>query len=398
MLRVNGKGIISDIMKIGIFTESFLPQVNGVVTAVCTSAKALSESHDVKIFTVGNGVDKASGCDVIRFRGMNLPTYKGYKFFVPSKDMWKRLTDIRLDIVHVRSSVAFGLIALRFARKRGIPIIGTLDTPISDYVHYVPLLGKMQSARNVLSGTALKYMVWYYNKCNAVIVPSKVTADWLQGIGCDSKIIVLSNGVDTNRFNPNERSNSLRKELGIDKELVLLHVGRITKEKSVGILIKAANTLKEDGRQFKLVIAGKGPALSSLKREAKLLGIDDCVSFAGFVPDKELPKYYASADAFVTASPVETEGIVMLEAMASGLPVIGTDAGAIPEIVRDGANGFVFHPDDHNALAGDIIRLMDKKRLRHMSASALKTSRKYSIDKTIKGLEKMYSELVKAND
>jgi len=380
-------------MRIGMFTESFLPQVNGVVTAVCASARALSGKHEVKIFTVGSGPDRAAGCSVHRFSGMKLPTYKDYVFFVPSRKVWKSLSGIRLDVVHVRSSVGFGLVALRFARKRGIPIVGTLDTPISDYVHYVPLLGKIRPARRMLSSAALKYMVWFYNRCNAVIVPSKATGEWLKEIGCKSDIVVLSNGVDTGLFSPKRRSAAFRKRFCPESVPMLLHVGRMTKEKSVSVLIKAANAMKEDGIEFVLVIAGRGPELEKLKRMSKLLGVYDCVFFVGFVPDRDLQKYYASADAFITASPVETEGIVMLEAMASGLPVIGARAGAIPEIVEDGVNGLVFKPNDHTDLVKAISKIMDNRQRKRMAANALKASKKYSIERTARELERIYKHL-----
>jgi len=385
-------------MRVGIFTESFLPQVNGVVTAVCASARVLSRKHEVKIFTVGSGPDLAAGCSVHRFRGMKLPTYNDYRFFVPSRNVWKKLSGVRLDVVHVRSSVGFGLVALRFARNRGIPIVGTLDTPISDYVHYVPLLGKIKPARKMLSSTALKYMVWFYNHCNAVIVPSKATGEWLKEIGCKSDIMVLSNGVDTGLFSPKKRSAALRKRFCSDSVPMLLHVGRMTKEKSVSVLIKAANAMKEDGIEFVLIIAGKGPELDRLKRMAKLLGVDDCVRFVGFVPDMDLQKYYASADVFITASPVETEGIVVLEAMASGLPVIGAGAGAIPEIVEDGVNGLVFNPNDHMGLLKAISKIMDKGQRRRMAANALRVSKTYSIERTAKELERIYINLRKHPD
>lgn len=384
-------------MRIGVFTESFLPQVNGVVTAVCASSKELSKRHTVEIFTVGKGPDKAVGCDVIRFGGMKLPTYKDYRFFMPGRSVWKSMAQHRLDIVHVRSSVGFGLIALRFARKRGIPIIGTLDTPISDYVHYVPILGKVKPIKKMLSSAALKYMAWFYNRCNMVIVPSNVTGEWLKRIGCKSDITVLSNGVDIKRFNPKERSDSIRERFCPGHKTMLLHVGRITKEKSVEVIIKAVKQMKEGGANFVLVIAGGGPALPSVKRMTSLLELDDCVKFAGFVPDEELPKYYASADTFVTASPVETEGIVMLEAMASGLPVVGANAGAIPEIVENGVNGYVFKPGDHSDLAKVISKAMDKNMRKRLSTNALLASKAYSIDKTAKRLEKIYTDLQKSN-
>jgi glycosyltransferase involved in cell wall biosynthesis len=381
-------------MKIGIFTESFLPQVNGVVTSICNAANGLSKKHDVEIFTVGKGPARAASCKVHRFSGAKLPTYSDYRFFVPSRDVWGRLSNIRLDIVHVRSSLPFGLIALRFARKRQVPLVGTFDTPLSDYVHYVPLFGKIKITKKLLSNTALKYMIWFYNKCNVVIAPSNVTREWLRKAGCKSEIIVLSNGVDTKRFSRKKRSISLKRKFCPKNEIMLLHVGRMGKEKAVDVLVKAAKTMKQKGMKFVMVMVGKGPALTSLKAMSKQFGIDDCVHFLGFVADKDLPKYYASADVFVTASPVETEGLVMLEAMASGLPVVGANAGAIPDIIRPGNNGFVFKPNDHKDFVRKVSGLVDVKERTRMSKNAIKVSKDFSVEKTVKMLEEIYTNLM----
>lgn len=385
-------------MRIGIFTESFLPQVNGVVTAICNSSIELSKRHEVTIFTVGKGPSSAVGCPVHRFNGMRLPTYRDYRFFVPSHDLWSRLARFKLDIAHVRSSVGFGLVALRLARKRRIPLVGTFDTPISDYVHYVPVLGRLRPVNGALSKAALKYMAWFYNRCDVVIAPSRTAAGWLNEAGCKARVEILSNGVDTRKFSPKNRDKKFRRlEAGQDGRLnglLLFHVGRMSKEKRVNVLLKAAKRMKHDGVKFMLVIGGRGPALDRLKRMAKSLGIEDCVKFAGFIPDAELPKYYASADAFVTASPVESEGIVLLEAMASGLPVIGAAAGAVPEIVEDGINGLLFSPGDAEGLARKAASMSSAAARKRLSSGALGSSRKYSIEKTAQGLERIYRRAI----
>ncbi|RLI95794.1 MAG: hypothetical protein DRO99_05355 [Candidatus Aenigmatarchaeota archaeon] len=381
-------------MKIAIFTESFLPQVNGVVTSICNSSELLSKRHDIEIFTVGSGPGRAAGCKVNRFRGLKLPTYPEYRFFVPGKSVWSRLAGKRADIVHVRSSVGFGLVALRFARKRGIPIIGTFDTPISDYVHYIPVLGKIRLTKSMLSDVALKYTTWFYNRCDVVIAPSGVAGEWLRKAGCKSKILPLSNGVDTRRFSPRKKDSKLKARLCKDG-LLLLHLGRITKEKSVSVLLDAAASLKDRGTKFKLVICGKGPALRTMKSRAKRMGLERHVKFAGFVSDSDLPKYYASADIFVTASTVETEGIVLLEAMASGVPAVGADSGAIPEII-DGSNGALFKAGDPESMADAILKISGKRR--EFARNALQSSKGFSLEKTAKRLECIYEKAVREHD
>jgi glycosyltransferase involved in cell wall biosynthesis len=380
-------------MSIGIFTESFLPQVNGVVTAICNASAVLSKKHDVEIFTVGEGPAEAAGCRVHRFRGASLPTYPGYKFFIPTLDTWRRLSPVRLDVIHIRSSVVFCLVAMRLARCRKVPLVGTFDTPITDYVRYVPVLGKFKPVRWLLSRIAEKYTKWLFDHCDAVIAPSSQAAKWLRKAGYRKEAIILSNGVDPVRFNPAQKSAALRKQLCRPGEMLLLHIGRMSAEKSIDVLLDAAKLMKDSGLRFRLVIAGGGPAEASLKAKHASLGLGDSVHFAGFLRGDLLPQYYASADAFLTASPVETEGIVVLEAMASGLPIVCARAGALIDVVKEGYNGLFFEPGDAKGLVDKVRLLENKALLRRLSANALKVSGNYSIAEIAAKLENIYKSL-----
>ena len=383
-------------MRIAIFTESFLPQVNGVVTATLNLTKALSKKHEVEIYTVGKGPSQAAGCSVHRFKGRRLPTYPDYRFFVPSRSMKGILAKANPDIIHMRSSVGLGIVAYWLARKRGIPLVGTFDTPISDYVHYLPFFGKFGVAKSALSGIARRYTAWLYNKCDVVIAPSPTAKKWLKETGCKSKTISLSNGVDTSRFSPKEKSNKLRKGLCKDNELLLLHIGRITKEKSINVLVKSARLAKDQGIPFKLVIGGKGPYLNEAKQLSRELNVNDHVTFLGFIQATDLPRYYSTADAFVTASTVETEGIVLLEAMASGTPVIGPRAGAIPAIIKNQENGMLFSPNSASGLARQISSMAKTSITAKLSKGALRKSKDYSISIVAKKIESVYLGLVKS--
>lgn len=377
-------------MRIGIFSETFLPQVNGVVTSICNTARVLSKRHEIKIFTVGKGPKKFSGCEVVRFKGATFRPYPEYKFYVPRVGDLGSLMKEDLDVVHVRSSVVFWLLARKFAKAKKIPLIGTFDTPVSDYTHYLPVLGRFGMSRKLLGGGARKYSVWYYNQCDLVTVPSEYTKRQLMSWGCKRKVYVVSNGVDIERFNPEQRCEELRKKLCPRGEALILHVGRVTKEKRVSVLINAAERLSRDLR-FKLFIVGDGPAKKDLEALVKRKGLEDFVVFAGRVSERELPVYYASADLFVTASTVETQGIVLLEAMASGLPVIGAKAGAIPDLVKEGENGFLFWPGNVNILAKKIEVVLDGKGMKKsMGAKSRKMVTEHSIENVAKTMEGIY--------
>lgn len=381
-------------MKIGIFTETFLPQVNGVVTSICNMNRILLRyGHRVSVFTVGKGPERVDGYDVYRFKGMTFKPYPGYKFFLPTPRAWRFMKERGVDIAHVRSSVVMGVVARRLSKKLGVPIIGTFDTPLSEYIHYIPMLGSFAPTRYLLSRAANRYIVWCYNQCDLVTAPSHTAREYLIKSGCRKRIDVVSNGVDTEKYSPRNRDGRLKIKHYPDNEFLIIHVGRIAKEKNVSVLIEAGRLLCKRGFNFKLVIIGDGPARAELQSMVRKLGLQRHIEFAGHVPEEQLCKYYASADLFVTASTVETQGIVLLEAMASGCPVIGANAGAIPELVRDGDNGFLFEPGNAGMLANLIEGMLKDEDLKGMKRQCLRTIREHSIESVAKRFEGFYREL-----
>lgn len=390
-------------MRIGIFSESFLPQVNGVVTSICNTSRILvSKGHHVRIFTSGGGLRKTThermGCfDVYRLGGFTFKPYPAYKIPLPTSSKWvfllKNARD--LDVLHTRGPITLGLLAKRLSQKLNIPIIGTFDTPLSHYVrHYIPLAGSLKPSRYFLSKLANRYSIWFYNRCRVVVAPSRITGDWLRKLGCRREIRVISNGVDTKKYNPRNRSEAIRKRFCPGNGFFILHVGRVTREKRIHVLIKAAESLHKRGVKFKLVIAGDGPARAELQKVVREHGLSGCVLFTGYVPEEDLPLYYASADLFVTASTVETEGIVLLEAMASGIPIIGANAGGIPELINDDENGFLFEPGNHEMLSNLIeVTLNDGYLKRKMGRLNRAATEGYSIERTVDEIEKLYKEL-----
>lgn len=387
-------------MRVGIFTDTFLPQRNGVVTSICNIGKALSESgDDMVVFAPGNGLrDSGPGRleshSIYRLRGMRFAPYPEFKVCVPTISSWLDIERIGLDVLHTKTPFPIGLVAKRLSKKFHMPIIGTLDTPIQDYVHYVPVWGGAPVTRDFLYRVARRYARWFYNLCHIVTVPSETTRGELIRAGCRKRVEVLSNGIDTGRYHPGNRRGWVRERFCPKGEALILHVGRITREKGIMELLKAAKILSGRGSRFKLVIVGRGPCLEAARETARREGISNII-FAGFVDDRDLPKYYASADFFVTASVVETQGIVLLEAMASGKPVIGANAGAIPELVRKGENGFLFAPGDSMGLAERMGELIGDGGLRkRMGEKSLKLAREHSLENIGRKIRRLYREVL----
>ncbi len=382
-------------MKIGIFTETFLPQVNGAVVSICNINKELiKRGHKVTVFSVGEGHEKMDGYEVYRFHGWEVKGYSEYKYMAPRHYAWKIMKSKDVDIIHSRTAFPMGVVAKRLAQRTGKSIIGTFDTPITDYVHYVRPLGSIQPAKYVLEGIAKKWMKKYYGWCDLVTAPSETTKSKMLSWGFKDNIEVVSNGIDTKKFNPKNFDKNLKNKLCEKGEKLILHVGRITKEKKASELLKIVKILDNKKINFKMLIIGSGPELDNITAKTKYMGLENKITFAGHISQEDLPKYYASADLFLTASTVETQGLVLLEALASGLPVIGADAEAIPELITNGKNGFLFEPADLEKAAVLTEEILADENLRKkLSKNTTKYVKPHSIQNVCTDWEGIYKKL-----
>jgi 1,2-diacylglycerol 3-alpha-glucosyltransferase len=203
---------------------------------------------------------------------------------------------------------------------------------------------------------------------------------------------VIPTGVDTSRFRPDVDGSWVRQRHGLDGHEVVLNVGRIAYEKDLNVLLSAFARLKSWRPKAKLLLVGRGPYEPGLRALVRKKGIADDVIFAGFIPDDELPSYYAASDAFAIASRFETQGLAILEAMASGRPVAGVNFRAIPEFVRDGRNGFLFPPRDANGAAAAIDLCLDDRTT--LGRGARQTAEGYTVESTTRKLLRVYETLV----
>jgi len=364
------------IMRIGFFTDTFLPQRNGVVTSLLSSGAELSRrGHEVFIFCPKSNVKESRGMTVYSYPAVTFRPYPEFRIAVPQG----RDKVPKLDIVHTHSPFTMGFFGWRVAKLQEIPRVSTFHTLLPEYVSYVSRLGKV-----ILEPVTWEFCRTFYNKHRKLIALSKTLKKTLHDRGIKKPIEVIPNGIDTKFFRPFDRKKA-RKKLGLNGERIFLSLGRLGHEKSVDVAIRAFENVGA-----KLVIAGRGPAEQKLKKLTKKLGLRDKVVFRGFVSEKLKPLYYSAADALIIASETETQGLVVVEAMGCGTPVIGSNSKAIPEIVRDGKNGYLFRPGDVENLA-EKIEMFDLSD--RMIKNAIKTSKNYSIEKCATKLEKFYQSL-----
>jgi glycosyltransferase involved in cell wall biosynthesis len=368
-------------MKIAVFTDTFFPQVNGVANAVRNFDRMLSgRGHQVRVFTEGRkpGTAAMDGAEVRRYRAFTFLPYPEFEYSVDIVGPVRDAVKFKPDVVHAHTPFVMGYCAWRTARRLKVPLVGTFHTPVDEYVVY--LAKRFAFNRRILKRIARAYQDWFYDKCDVIVVPAKSAAGYL-GVK-DKRIEVVSNGIDLKMYGRAGRQE-FRDGFGLGSSPVILHGGRLSFEKRIDGVIRAMPLVLKAIPEAKLLIVGRGPARKSLETLAEKLGVHKSVVFTGYVSDGDFPKAFASADVLALNSPVETQSLIVLEAFATGVPVVGAAAGAIPDAVVPGENGFLFDTDDYEAMAGHLIRVLSDKSLRvKLGEGALGAASEHSLEKS----------------
>ncbi len=365
-------------MRLGFFTDTFLPQRNGVVTSVLSfGSELVRRGHEVHVFCPKTRVKEINGIRVYSYPAVRFRPYPEFRIAVPQgKDRVPPL-----DLVHSHSPFTMGFFGIRVAKHHGLPRVASFHTLLTEYLRYAFRVG----------APLMKFFTWefcrvFYNWQHRVITPSRTLKRVLREKGIKRPIEVVPNGIDTSFYRPHPK-HLARKKLGLGNERVFLSLGRLSYEKKVDVVIRAMKRVNG-----KLVVCGRGPHASRLKELVRRERLSRKVVFHGFVREELKPLYYSAADALVVASTSETQGVVMLEAMACGTPVIGARALAIPEIVKPRRNGLLFEPDNTDELA----EMLDSfEPTEAMSTNARRTASEYSVDRMVSKLVKLYRRLIR---
>ncbi|HSO67254.1 MAG TPA: glycosyltransferase family 1 protein, partial [Desulfatirhabdiaceae bacterium] len=276
------------------------------------------------------------------------------------------------NFTHIHSATPgpIGLAALAIAQILKLPIEGTYHTALPQYAVYL-------TGDSAIEDLTWKYTLWYYSQMSAVYVPSRSTGDELieKGIAPE-KIRMMHRGIDTSLFHPSRRNGFFKSRYGIaDSRIKLLYVGRISKEKNLHILSGAYRLLLQERSNIDLIVVGDGPYLKEMKSDLK----GKPATFTGYLSGMDLAAAYASSDIFVFPSTTDTFGNVVLEAQASGIPVIVTNQGGPRENLVDSVTGLVAKGDDIDSLFQSIRYLLDRPALRKEMGQA---ARKYMEDRS----------------
>ena len=316
----------------------------------------------------------------VDFRGsVPWPWYAGQRLGVlPPGRAGELITDFGPDVVHVHSPLTLGAAARAAARRRHVPVVYTN--------HYLPLnvwpaAARAGKAADAAGGTASRardaafyaFVTGFANRCDLVTAPTATALRLLRDHGLRAPSRAVSNGVDLDRFSPGPPDEALRSRYALPPgRPLVLSVGRLSPEKRADVLIAAVARLPGAGRHTGpvLVLAGTGPDEGRLRSLARHYGVADRVLFPGFVADDDLPGLYRLADVFAIASQAELQSLVTMAAMASGLPVVAVDAGALAELVHAGENGFLARPGNAAEIAGSLDLLCRDAGLRARMSKA----------------------------
>lgn len=404
-------------LNVVIFTDTFLPKIDGVGISIdhfCRILAARGHRFVICCPKYGEGDFKQIGDNihVIRFQSAPLPSYPDIKAVLPSqKKIRKAMSMFEPDLVHIQTPGLLAQYGVLAAKMYGVPLVGTYHTLVSEQDTYISLyrLLKVDTLLNYFRADkkikrrldkverkktkGIKNRI-IYNLCNRlyeagdlIISPSHRIKSDLQESGVRTPIEVISNGMDLTRFKGEVRT--------VRTPPKILHVGRISHEKNCEVVLKAFTLILEKIPDATLDIIGDGPALPSLKIEARQLGIADKVSFPGFVARDDLPEIYPKYDLFMTASTMETQGLVVLEAVSCGIPCIGVDAFALPELIHDGENGYVVEPYDHISMAARAVELLaDKQTYERFSKECLNIASEHELMICADRLEAVYQGIV----
>jgi len=393
-------------MKILLGTESFPPNVSGVAVATKNLAENLSKAgHQVFVFCPGSSfttkVDrKYENFTVLRLRSIINPFRKGYRItFAGEKEIEEHVKKIKPDLIHLQDPVSIGLMLREVGHRNHIPVAITNHFSLEYALSYVKFMSPILP---ILRKGLIKYLVDFYNKCDYVLTPTETFKKQVQSWGVTTPIKAVSNGIETAPFQQkmsDEVKKGFLKKYHLPSNPLVLYLGRIDKDKSIDVLVKAIpDVIKKVNAHF--IIAGSGGQLEEVKSLASDLGISDSITFIGFLKhdSPDFPLIYKTASLFAIPSTIETQSIVTLEALSASLPVVAANAGALPELVKDNINGYLFKPGDSKLLANHITKILsDSKLMQEMKKNSLQIALHHEMSRTFAEMEKTYMDIISEN-
>ncbi|MGD1904075.1 MAG: glycosyltransferase family 4 protein [Geitlerinemataceae cyanobacterium] len=364
-------------MRIALFTETFVPKVDGIVTRLKHTVEQLQRAGDeVLVFSPDGGVKEYKGAKIHGVTGFPLPMYPELKLAIPSGKLRPAIEKFQPDLIHIVNPAVLGLGGLYYAKKLDIPLVASYHTHLPKYLQHYGFGMFEEVLWSLLRGV--------HNQALLNLCTSSAMVDELSGHGIE-RTDLWQRGVDTEMFQPHLQSAKMRDRLtkGHPDAPLLLYVGRLSAEKE----IENIKPVLEAIPNARLALVGDGPNREALKEH--FAGTN--TNFVGYLQGLELASAFASADAFLFPSRTETLGLVLLEAMAAGCPVVAAGTGGILDIVTDGENGYLFDPSDANGAIEATRKLLANQAERDtLRANARKEAERWGWPAATEQLRQYY--------
>lgn len=358
-------------MKIAMMTNNYKPFIAGVPISVDRLTESLREmGHEVVVFAPDyEGCEEEA--DVVRCRSLIQGIYCGFSLpdrFDPKIE--RRFKEEAFDVIHVHHPMVMGKTAAYLSKKYQVPLVFTYHTRYEQYLHYLGLAA---------FGNLIPHYVRHYTKnCSMVIAPTVTMREQLEKMEIETPVTVLPTGIPEECFSPEEEQvEKYRKKLLGDKKYLFCTIARLAKEKKIEFLLKALGERKRKGKNdFRLALIGEGPNEKALRELTEELDLTENIEFVGKVQNNEIKNYCKASDLFLFASTSETQGIVLLEAMAAGTPVLAVEATGTADLVKNGLNG-AMTGEDLEQYESRLEELLKEDSYLTLREGAVKTARFY---------------------
>lgn len=379
-------------MHISMWSDSYYPYISGVTRSIATAKETLQKlGHEVSVFCPSYPGTPPEE-NIYRFPSIRALTNPGYYVGLPVyPNLSLKLKKLSPNVIHIHSPFNLGKLGLKMGRKMDLPVVFTYHTMYNMYSHYVPLFGT--KAARVVENSAFRTA----RKVDAVIAPSSVIRDYLRRHGIKSKIFVIPSGVDVHQFRTGN-PNYIRRRYKLPKEVpILVTCGRLGREKNLEVLLQAFSIITKKVDSF-LLLVGDGPLRKSLQQLCESLGISEKTIFTGKLPPDVMPHVYAVGDIFLFTSLTDTQGLVIAEAKAAGLPAVAVGALGVKDMVQDEIDGYLCdnHPGEIAEKA--IYLLKNPSRLATMKKNAWMNAMNFSKERSAEKLLQCYQFLVTAGE
>ena len=379
----------AETMKIAMMTNSYKPFVAGVPVSVERLTEGLRRiGHEVVVFAPSYDTQEEEQ-DVVRYGSLLRNVAGG--FSVPNSldpIIEERFREEDFDVIHVHHPMMMGETARYLSKRYEVPLVFTYHTRYEQYLHYVGLSG--------FGRLMPSYIRHCTTPCDLVIAPTPLMKEYLEEISVKPPVSVLPTGLPMDSFLPDEeKAAQIRRMYLRGRKHLFVSVSRLAKEKNVEFLIRSVKLIKERrGSDFKLLLVGDGPEIKHLQRLAEELGVQEEIVFVGAVPNEEIRNYCHAADLFLFASQSETQGIVLIESMAAGTPVLAVRATGTEDVVICGENGYMTNVSEIE-FSEKLMDILEKKELQILTEGAKKTAENYRSDLIAAKAEKIYMEAIR---